>query len=125
MAVMHIGKVLRELYLDSGLKMARFAALVNMSEKTIYYHFQQAHINTSIIDAYEAALRKAGRPVDIWALITERRKGRHPALPGASTTAEPPAEYKATPPPAESVADLLRRAARLIDEQDAQAKPKE
>lgn len=119
MSEMHIGKVLRELYLASGLKMARFASIMHHSPKTIYYHFSQEHLNTAILDTYEEGLREMGNPVDLWELISRRRRGEHVEPKDVSVVSDPvPAYGKPRPTEQESVADLLRRAARLLDEQE-------
>lgn len=113
MSVVHLGKVLRELYLKSGLKMDRFRLAVDFSAKTIYYHFGQEDLHTSILDRYEDGLRSLGMDVDLWELIARRRRAvRGEADPAGSVVAEPVEPYGH---PA-SVADLLRRAAALLEQ---------
>lgn len=106
----HIGHVLRDLYLNSGLKMDRFRDGVPYSDKTIYYHFSQENLNTKILENYEEGLKKLGIEVDIWGIIARRRKGysfeeaiSDSRVSEPQTTREP------------SVAELLRQAATMLE----------
>lgn len=142
----HVGKVLRELYLALGYSMDRFRSAVLFSQKTIYYHFQQENLNTKTLAAYEAGLKKLGVEVDIWKLISDKRHGMDMRkamgllplpghLPPADTDershdlAEPEVSYKARPLPNEDapstderLAELFREAADLLAKK-AQAEP--
>lgn len=113
MAKVHIGKLLRELYLGTGLKMERFTEAVDYADKTIYYHFKQEQLNTGILDQYEAGLRKLGFPVDIWELICMRRKGGS----GTELLREPPPAPYGEPEQGESSVELLRRAADALEKE--------
>jgi len=118
----HIGKLLRELYLATGVKMERFASALNHSPKTIYYHFGQEHLNTAILEAYEVGLKSLGREVDIWDMISRKRKG-YDVLPADDpwVASDPAAQYKRLPPP--SVADLLRQAADQLEKERSAPAP--
>lgn len=122
--IVHVGKVLRELYLNTGLKMGPFQKGVNFSSKTIYYHFKQADLNTAILDQYETGLRGMGINVDIWGLIAERRRqargeAEPDPVPGVvDVVAEEVTGYGH---PA-TVAELLRQAADLLEQQQNQEK---
>jgi hypothetical protein len=112
----HIGKLLRELYLASGIKMARFAAAMNASNKTIYYHFGQADLHTSILETYEHGLKDLGFEVDIWEMIYRKRRGEEitPASLRKNSTlvvSEPSVAYHNDQVKA---AELLRQAADLL-----------
>lgn len=115
----HIGQLLRELYLQSGLKMERFREGVPYSGKTIYYHFGQEHLNTQILENYEEGLKKLGIEIDIWSLIARRRKGYtfEEALASTSLVSEP---GPAHPPTA---AELLRLAAAALEKEQAASAP--
>lgn len=108
----HIGQLLRDLYLNSGLKMERFRDGIPYSDKTIYYHFSKEHLNTEILENYEIGLKKLGIEVDIWSLIARRRKGYtlEEAL-GASTASEP------IPTKELGAVELLRRAADILEKE--------
>lgn len=129
----NVGKVLRELYLSTGLKMERFREAVTFSNKTIYYHFRQKDLNTAILRRYEAGLKKLGKDVDIWQLLADKsREDEKPVRDVGNTdygeamqdepqttTAEPvPDQYRDEV----SVADLLRKAAYLLDMQQKNRK---
>lgn len=127
----HVGKVLRELYLSTGLKMERFRDAVTFSNKTIYYHFGQEDLNTAILRRYEAGLKKLGKDIDIWQILAEKSRDESGAASGngnasadyeaalhgqhvPSVTAEPEAEPYGDE---NTVAELLRKAADLLDKQ--------
>lgn len=89
--------------------MERFATAVSFSSKTIYYHFGQDHLNTSIIERYEEGLKSLGIEVDIWAIVSRKKHGY--ATPDSlSIVSEPPA----TPTRQDQAAEHLRRAAELL-----------
>ena len=98
MASFPIGTTLRALYLHSGRKMAVFAEAVNFDPKTCYYHFKQEDLNTSILEKYEAGLKKLGYKVDVFDLVARMRRGQsveQAMEPAATIAAEPPATYQA------------------------------
>lgn len=115
----HLGQILRELYLDTGLKMERFREGVPYSDKTIYYHFKQAHLNTQILENYEDGLKKLGINVDIWALIARKRKGYTVHESMHTVAGDPPVAY-GTP---DTPANLLRRAAELLEQERSAPAP--
>lgn len=117
----HIGKLLRELYLSSGLKMERFAAALNHSPKSIYYHFGQEHLNTAILQTYEEGLKSLGINVDIWEMVTTRRRG-YPLAEGRDKgdVEDPEEEYQVKV----TASDLLRQAAALLDKERNDPAPK-
>lgn len=146
MVPVHVGMVLRELYLELGYSMQRFRSAVSFSEKTIYYHFKQENLSTKTLASYEAGLKKLGVDVDIWKLMSDKRHGvpvrtamglpplpvpvTHPA--GESDPhdlSEPEVQYKPRPVQEEQpsidemVADLMRQAADLLAKK-AHADPK-
>lgn len=110
----HIGQVLRDIYLGTGLKMDKFREGVPYSDKTIYYHFGQSHLNTQILENYEAGLKKLGIRIDIWDVITRRRKGYSFEEAMHPTTVDPSVSY-VQEPSGPSVADLLRQAAAQLE----------
>lgn len=116
----HLGQVLRELYLETGLKMERFRDGIPYASKTIYYHFQQTHLNTEILENYEQGLKKLGFPVDIWDLIARKRHGETLERPMHSSTVSEPAAPYGKP---DTAADLLRRAAELLDKERSAPAP--
>lgn len=120
----HIGKVLRDIYLGTGLKMEKFREGVPFSDKTIYYHFGQEHLNTQILEKYEEGLKKLGIYIDIWDLITRRRKGySFEEAMNSPMVAEEPAAYARSIKPEPSVADLLRQAAAQLERERAAPAP--
>jgi hypothetical protein len=128
----HVGKILRELYLSTGLKMERFRDAVSFSNKTIYYHFGQEDLNTAILRRYEAGLNKLGMDVNIWQLLADKSHSEVEVMPpknpgavknGQLARPEPPS-ITAEPGPdsydhEHSVAELLRKAADLLEKQKA------
>jgi hypothetical protein len=112
----HVGKVLRELYLSTGLKMERFRVGIPFSDKTIYYHFKKADLNTSILEKYDAGLKKLGFNVNIWDEMAKKSKAPpedEEEGENESVVHDPLPRFGAD----DTVADLLRRAATLLDEQ--------
>lgn len=112
----HIGMVLRELYLATGLKMERFRDGVPFSDKTIYYHFGQADLNTSILQKYEDGLKKLGFTVDIWDVISRKRRGENitQLLGGDVWHVQEPGTPYGRRTDQQQAADLLRQAADLL-----------
>lgn len=114
----HVGMVLRELYLATGLKMERFRDGVPFSDKTIYYHFGQTDLNTSILQKYEEGLKKLGFTVDIWDMISRKRRGENitQLLSNDPWTVKEPAAPYGQRSSQEQAADLLRKAADLLSQ---------
>lgn len=117
----HVGKVLRDLYVSSGLKMGHFTTGVPYSSKTIYYHFGQEHLSTETIENYEAGLRKLGIEVDIFGMISAQR--RHEAI----SVGDPAVRYGRPDddPRIHEVAELLRQAAEKLEGRQSPAQERE
>lgn len=119
----HVGKVLQELFLKTGLKMERFEKGIAYSSKTIYYHFKKEHLNSGILERYESGLKKLGLEVDIWALLSRKSRGldlfdaaRTGQFKEASDVeAMPDASTQRGGDSRTEVAELLRKAAALLE----------
>lgn len=116
---MIVGNVLKALYEWTGLKMSAFTKGVPYSSKTIYYHFAQDNLNTSILEKYERGLKKLGYEVDVFELITRARRGEEvqEVLDTMGQFQEPAPRYGAPrgDDPLEAAAQALREGADLLD----------
>lgn len=120
MAHVHIGRLLRELYLSTGLKMSAFTEGVPYSPKTIYYHFGQEHLNTSILEAYEQGLATLGIPADVFGMIAAARRGEGTASYAqeqrpAQVAKEPDPEHLTQGQAMLRAAAMLRRTAAILE----------
>lgn len=112
----HVGKVLREVYLATGLKMENFCNGVAFSSKTVYYHFGQEDLNTAILTKYEAGLKSLGYQVDLYEIISRKRRGDMFELlgPRGNVTVNDPGVAYHRLSPQDRAAELLRQAADLL-----------
>lgn len=121
----HVGKVLREVYLATGLKMENFCSGVAFSSKTVYYHFGQEDLNTSILGKYEAGLKKLGFDVDLFEVLSRKRRGDYVELlrkGGSMTVNDPPIAYQRLSRQ-DRAAELLQQAAELLRTPKQAAQP--
>ena len=107
LVAVHVGNLLKELYEQSGLKREAFADRVHYAVKTLDYHFSQEDLNTAILKKYAEGLG-----VDLFGLISRKDRGSAYGENNAqSVTSEPFAQD----PRMNEAADLLRKAAQVLE----------
>ena len=73
----HVGKIFRKLYLNSGYKMEHLMDLLGYkADKTIYKQFKSASASTKVIDKWEEVMN-----VSIHAMIAEQKSTGQYSLP--------------------------------------------